>query len=37
MKADTPDGQACIQVAAKLVEKTEKRNAELPKTKIVGM
>ena len=36
MKAGTPDGQAFIQVAAALVEKTEKRNAELPKTNIVG-
>jgi hypothetical protein len=36
MRADSPDGQAFIQVAAALVEKTEKRNAELPKTKIVG-
>lgn len=36
MKAGSPDGQAFIQVAAALVEKTEKRNAELPETKIVG-
>ena len=36
MKADSPDGQAFIQVAAALVEKTNKRNAELPETKIVG-
>ena len=36
MKADTPDGQAFLQVAAALVEQTEKRNAELPETKIVG-
>ena len=36
MRADSPDGQAFIQVAAALVEKTEKRNAELPETKIVG-
>jgi ATP-binding protein involved in chromosome partitioning len=36
MKADTPDGQAFLQVAAALVEQTAKRNAELPETKIVG-
>ena len=36
MKADTPDGQAFLQVAAALVEQTERRNAELPETKIVG-
>jgi ATP-binding protein involved in chromosome partitioning len=36
MKADTPDGQAFMQVAAALVEQTAKRNAELPETKIVG-
>jgi len=36
MKADSPDGQAFIQVAAALVEKTNRRNAELPETKIVG-
>ena len=36
MRAGSPDGQAFIQVAAALVEKTEKRNAELPETKIVG-
>ena len=36
MKADSPDGQAFIQLAAALVEKTEKRNAELPETRIVG-
>ena len=36
MKADSPDGQAFIQVAAALVEKTKKRNEELPETKIVG-
>lgn len=37
MRADSPDGQAFIQVAAALVEKAEKRNAELPETKIVGI
>ena len=36
MKAESPDAQAFLQVAAALVEKTEKRNATLPKTKIVG-
>ena len=36
MKADTPDGQAFLQVAAALVEQVAKRNAELPETKIVG-
>ena len=36
MKADSPDGQAFLQLAAALVEKAEKRNAELPETKIVG-
>ena len=36
MRAETPDGQAFLQVAAALVENTEKRNRELPETKIVG-
>ena len=36
MKADTPDGQAFLQVAAALVEQTARRNAELPETKIVS-
>jgi ATP-binding protein involved in chromosome partitioning len=35
MKADSPDGQAFLQVAAKLVENTRKRNEELPVTRIV--
>ena len=36
MRADSPDGQAFLQVAAALVEQTAKRNEELPETKIVG-
>jgi ATP-binding protein involved in chromosome partitioning len=36
MRQESPDGQAFMAVAAALVERTEKRNAELPKTKIVG-
>ena len=36
MRQDTPDGQAFMAVAAALVENTEKRNVELPKTRIVG-
>ncbi len=35
MRQDTPDGQAFMEVAASLVAKTEKRNSELPGTKIV--
>jgi hypothetical protein len=36
MRADTPDGQAFMQVAAALVEQTKRRNEELPETRIVG-
>ena len=37
MRAETPDGQAFMQVAAELVGQTARRNAELPETRIVGM
>ncbi|MBR7135234.1 MAG: sodium:proton antiporter, partial [Bacteroidaceae bacterium] len=37
MKADSPDGQAFLALAASLVERTEQRNKELPPTNIVGM
>ncbi|MBQ5644880.1 MAG: Mrp/NBP35 family ATP-binding protein [Bacteroidaceae bacterium] len=33
----SPDGQAFMQVAAALVEQTDRRNSELPKSKIVGV
>ena len=36
MRADSPDGQAFIQVAAALVENTNERNATKPQTRIVG-
>lgn len=36
MKQNTPDGQAFMALAASLVEKVNKRNSELPETKIVG-
>lgn len=36
MKQDTPDGQAFMIVAASLVANADKRNRELPETKIVG-
>lgn len=36
MKPNTPDGQAFMALAASLVEKVNKRNSELPETKIVG-
>lgn len=36
MKQDTPDGQAFMVVAASLVANADKRNRELPETKIVG-
>ncbi len=36
MRQDTPDGQAFMQVAASLVANVDKRNSELPATKIVG-
>lgn len=36
MRPETPDGQAFMEVAAALVANVEKRNKELPETKIVG-
>lgn len=36
MKADSPDGQAFLSLAASLVEQTKRRNEELPPTRIVG-
>ncbi|MBQ8364331.1 MAG: Mrp/NBP35 family ATP-binding protein [Bacteroidaceae bacterium] len=36
MRQETPDGQAFMQVAASLVANVNKRNSELPETKIVG-
>ena len=36
MRQETPDGQAFMQVAAALVANVDRRNSELPETKIVG-
>ena len=36
MRQETPDGQAFMQVAAALVANVDRRNNELPETKIVG-
>lgn len=36
MRADTPDGQAFLALAASLVQQVQQRNEQLPPTKIVG-